>query len=134
MKGFLVALLLTPILVGCAIQESPSVSTRRAELWRSPIADSPPGAGQVWPSGAPAIYARTAIMIDARSGLTLWQKYADVRTQVASTQKLLTALIVLRRGNLDDRVFVRRKTPMSSRASSEFAPANPTRAAHCFRP
>ena len=106
MKGFLVAVLLTPILVGCAIQETPSVSTRRAELWRSPIADSPPGAAQVWPPGAPAIYARTAIMIDARSGLTLWQKYADVRTQVASTQKLLTALIVLRRGNLDDRVFV----------------------------
>ena len=106
MKGFLVALLLTPILVGCAIHESPSISTRPAELWRSPIADSPPSAGQVWPSGAPAIYARTAIMIDARSGLTLWQKYADVRTQVASTQKLLTALIVLRRGNLDGRVFV----------------------------
>jgi serine-type D-Ala-D-Ala carboxypeptidase (penicillin-binding protein 5/6) len=106
MKGCLVALLLTPILVGCAIHEPPSVAAPRAELWRSPIADSPPGAGQVWPSGAPAIYARTAIMIDARSGLTLWQKYADVRTQVASTQKLLTALIVLKRGNLDDRVFV----------------------------
>ena len=106
MKGFLVALLLTPILVGCAIHESPSISTRPAELWRSPIADSPPGASQFWPSGAPAIYARTAIMIDARTGLTLWQKYADLRTQVASTQKLLTALIVLRRGNLDGRVFV----------------------------
>jgi D-alanyl-D-alanine carboxypeptidase (penicillin-binding protein 5/6) len=45
-------------------------------------------------------------MIDGRSGLTLYQKYADVRTQVASTQKLLTALLVLRRGDLDDRVVV----------------------------
>jgi serine-type D-Ala-D-Ala carboxypeptidase (penicillin-binding protein 5/6) len=106
MKGTPVALPLALILVGCAIQEPPSIPIQQAELWRSPIADSPPGAGQVWPSGAPAIRARTAIMIDARSGLTLWQKYADVRTQVASTQKLLTALIVLRRGNLDDRVFV----------------------------
>jgi D-alanyl-D-alanine carboxypeptidase (penicillin-binding protein 5/6) len=106
MKGCSVVLPLALILVGCAIQEPPSVSVPRAELWRSPIADSPPGAGQIWPASAPAIRARTAIMIDARSGLTLWQKYADVRTQVASTQKLLTALIVLRRGNLDDRVFV----------------------------
>jgi D-alanyl-D-alanine carboxypeptidase (penicillin-binding protein 5/6) len=106
MKGCLVALLVTVILAGCTTQEPPSLPIRRAELWRSPIADSPPGAGQLWPSGAPAIRARTAIMIDARSGLTLYQKYADVRTQVASTQKLLTALIILRRGNLDGRLLV----------------------------
>ena len=106
MKGCLVALLVTLILGGCATQESPLVPVPRAELWRSPIADSPPGVGQLWPSGAPAIHARTAIMIDARSGLTLYQKYADLRTQVASTQKLLTALIILRRGNLDGRLLV----------------------------
>lgn len=45
-------------------------------------------------------------MIDARSGLTLYQKYADSRIQVASTQKLLTALLILRRGNLDGRFLV----------------------------
>jgi len=106
MKGCLVALLVTVILAGCATQEYPLAPVPRAELWRSPIADSPPGAGQLWPSGAPAIYARSAIMIDARSGLTLYQKYADVRTQVASTQKLLTALIILKRGNLEDRVLI----------------------------
>ena len=82
------------------------MSIRRAEPWRSPIADSPPGAGQIWPSDAPSIRARTAIMIDARTGLTLYQKYADVHTQVASTQKLLTALVILRRGNLDGRLIV----------------------------
>ena len=106
MKGCLVTLLGTVILAGCATQEPPSMPIQRAELWRSPIADSPPGASQLWPSGAPAIHARTAIMIDARSGLTLYQKYADIRTQVASTQKLLTALIILRRGNLDGRLLV----------------------------
>ena len=45
-------------------------------------------------------------MIDARSGLTLYQKHADAHIQVASTQKLLTALIILRRGNLDGRLVV----------------------------
>lgn len=105
MKGCL-PLLMVLFLAGCATQEPQPVSIRRAEPWRSPIADSPPGAGQIWPSDAPAIRARTAIMIDARTGLTLYQKYADVHTQVASTQKLLTALVILRRGNLDGRLIV----------------------------
>ena len=105
MKGCL-PLLMVLFLAGCATQEPQPVSIRRAEPWHSPIADSPPGAGQIWPSDAPAIRARTAIMIDARTGLTLYQKYADVHTQVASTQKLLTALVILRRGNLDGRLIV----------------------------
>jgi serine-type D-Ala-D-Ala carboxypeptidase (penicillin-binding protein 5/6) len=105
MKGCF-ALLVVLILAGCAARELPETPVRRAELWRSPVADSPPGAGQLWPSDAPTIHARTAIMIDARSGLTLYQKYADSHTQVASTQKLLTALIILGRGNLDARLLV----------------------------
>jgi D-alanyl-D-alanine carboxypeptidase (penicillin-binding protein 5/6) len=106
MKQCIVPLLAVLILVGCATHEPASMPVRRAEIWRSPIADSPPGAGQLWPSDAPAIHARAAIMIDARSGLTLYQKYADSHIQVASTQKLLTALIILRRGNLDGRLLV----------------------------
>ena len=78
------ALVGTLILAGCATQEFTPVLIQRAELWRSPIADGPPGAGQLWPSDAPPIDARAAILIDARSGLTLYQKYADQRTQVAN--------------------------------------------------
>jgi serine-type D-Ala-D-Ala carboxypeptidase (penicillin-binding protein 5/6) len=106
MKGWFVLSLALVVVAGCAARESPPMPVRRAELWRSPIADSPPGASQLWPSDAPAIHARTAIMIDARSGLTLYQKYADSHTQVASTQKLLTALVILKRGNLDGRFVV----------------------------
>ncbi len=40
-------------------------------------------------------------MIDADSGRTLFQKNADQPRQVASTQKLLTALIIAERGSLD---------------------------------
>src|SRR4030095_14451552 len=94
------------ILAGCATHEPTPLPVRRAELWRSPVADSPPGAGAVCPLQAPAIHAHAAIMIDARTGLTLYQKYADAHIQVASTQKLLTALIILRRGNLGAHFFV----------------------------
>jgi serine-type D-Ala-D-Ala carboxypeptidase (penicillin-binding protein 5/6) len=106
MKRCLLSLLGVVVVAGCATDEPPLVPVRRAEVWRSPIADAPPAAGLVWPSAAPRIYARSAIMIDARSGLTLYQKYADSHIQVASTQKLLTALIILRRGNLDGRLLI----------------------------
>src|SRR5260370_40747912 len=47
------------------------------------------------------------MMIDARTGTVLYFKEPDVRRPVASTQKLLTALIVIQSGNLDktDRVI-----------------------------
>ncbi len=53
-----------------------------------------------WPAAAPAIYADSAIMIDARSGRTIYEKNADRTRAVASTQKLLTALIIAESGDL----------------------------------
>jgi serine-type D-Ala-D-Ala carboxypeptidase (penicillin-binding protein 5/6) len=47
------------------------------------------------------------MMIDARTGAVLYFKDPDVRRPVASTQKLLTALIIIQSGSLDraDRVI-----------------------------
>lgn len=45
-------------------------------------------------------------MIDARTGRTLYQKFADEPRQVASTQKLLTALLVVEEGNLQSPVRI----------------------------
>ena len=83
-------------LAGCAAPRE----VRRAEPARAPVASSPTDA-PLWPAHAPAIYAQSAIMIDARSGDVLFQKNADARRVPASTQKLLSALLVTRRGNLD---------------------------------
>ncbi len=66
-----------------------------------PVAETPPGAGPIWPARAPAVYAESAILIDARSGRVLYQKNADLRRPPASTQKLLTAILILEEGNLD---------------------------------
>lgn len=54
-----------------------------------------------WPSTAPAVYAESAIMVDARTGEVLYYKNPDQRRAAASTQKLLTALLITERGNLD---------------------------------
>jgi len=57
-------------------------------------------------SSAPEIHAKSAIMIDALSGETLYEKNADLTLPVASTQKLLTALEVIDEGRLDEEVTV----------------------------
>ncbi|HSZ80483.1 MAG TPA: hypothetical protein VK775_23965, partial [Chthoniobacterales bacterium] len=59
-----------------------------------------------YPSGAPVTIASSAIMIDAKAGSVLFFKNPDVQRPVASTQKLLTALLVAEHGGLDNSVRV----------------------------
>lgn len=59
-------------------------------------------------SPPPAIYAKSAIVVDALTGRPLYQKNADERRQVASTQKLITALVVLDAGNLRKPVTIQK--------------------------
>ena len=46
--------------------------------------------------------AAAAIVIDARSGAVMLQKHADARHSIASTTKLMTALLTLEHDDLDD--------------------------------
>ena len=54
----------------------------------------------------PRNLARSAIVIDARSGRVLYEKNPDERRPVASTTKLLTALVVAESGGLDTSVQI----------------------------
>jgi D-alanyl-D-alanine carboxypeptidase (penicillin-binding protein 5/6) len=55
---------------------------------------------------APSTRAVSVMVIDARSGEIFYEKNADAPRAAASTQKLLTALIVAERGFLDKSVVV----------------------------
>lgn len=57
-------------------------------------------------SPPPAVVGASAIVIDADSGRVLYAKNADEMRQVASTQKLVTALTVAESGNLSKPVVV----------------------------
>lgn len=55
---------------------------------------------------APAIVGKYAVVVDIDTGVTLFEKNADSKTAVASTQKLMTGLLVTEAGGLDDLVTV----------------------------
>ena len=54
----------------------------------------------------PKIAARAAIVVDPRDGSFLYEKHADEKRAVASTQKLLTALIASEAGDLEKAIKV----------------------------
>lgn len=93
--------------VGCAERSvRPPIRSAMAVPQPPPVAQAPEGASVLWPESAPSIHAKSAICIDARTGRVLFQKNADEIRQVASTQKLLTALIIVERENLDGYVTI----------------------------
>ena len=71
---------------------------RKAE----PVAPPPGSVSKI----APKTRAASVMVIDARSGEIFYEKNADASRPPASTQKLLTALIVAERGFLDRTVTV----------------------------
>ncbi len=66
----------------------------------------PVDVGPVDPNQAPKIAAKSVLVINPRTGEVLFEKDADSRRQIASTTKLLTALIVAESGGLNGQVEV----------------------------
>lgn len=56
-----------------------------------------------WPTG-PVVGAEAAILMDANTGIILYAKNIHKKLYPASTTKILTCLIAVERGNLDDMV------------------------------
>jgi serine-type D-Ala-D-Ala carboxypeptidase (penicillin-binding protein 5/6) len=55
-----------------------------------------------------SVTARSAVLVDARTGAVLWAKQADARRPIASTTKIMTALVAMERLGPHDVVTVDR--------------------------
>jgi D-alanyl-D-alanine carboxypeptidase len=60
---------------------------------------------------APGLLGRAAVLVDARDGRVLWASHAHERRQIASTTKIMTALLALRKLGAHDIVTVDRAVP-----------------------
>jgi D-alanyl-D-alanine carboxypeptidase (penicillin-binding protein 5/6) len=85
-----------------AATPKPKAKRARARATATRTADTPPKTI----GGVPITGAKSVIMIDANNGHIFYEKNADETRAAASTQKLLTALIVAEHGNLDRPVMV----------------------------
>lgn len=83
-----------------------SSKSRRARSAIKSSEDDVPIVSTVPGGSVPATGAKSVMIVDAHSGQILYEKNADELRPAASTQKLLTALIVAERGFLDQPVQV----------------------------
>lgn len=64
-------------------------------------------------AGAVSTSATAAILVDAGSGRVLYEQNADRQMLIASTTKILTALVAIREGHLSDHVKVSRAAALT---------------------
>ena len=62
----------------------------------------------------PEVEAQGAILIDFQTGRVLWEKNADVPMAMASTTKIMTAIVAIENGNLQDTVTVSNRAAMTA--------------------
>jgi D-alanyl-D-alanine carboxypeptidase (penicillin-binding protein 5/6) len=86
--------------------KSTHTRSRRTRPKPKETPESAPAPTEYTPDGIPKTGAASVIVVDANTGKTLYEKNADEIRAAASTQKLLTALIVAERGFLDQPVTV----------------------------
>jgi D-alanyl-D-alanine carboxypeptidase (penicillin-binding protein 5/6) len=94
-------------------KKSTPARARRAPAKAKKKAKSTPATIEYTPDGIPKTGAASVIVVDANTGQTLYEKNADQIRAPASTQKLLTALIIAESGFLDRPVTVRQIDTMA---------------------
>lgn len=92
------------MLLGVAAQPAPAKQPSARKASHEDRPETLPA--YIYNGEAPEVHASSVTVIDAGSGRILFQKNPDQMRPPASTQKLLTALLIAEEGNLDHRVVV----------------------------
>jgi D-alanyl-D-alanine carboxypeptidase (penicillin-binding protein 5/6) len=104
--------------------KSTPARARRAPAKAKKKAKSTPESIEYTPDGIPKTGAASVIVVDANTGQTLYEKNADQTRAAASTQKLLTGLIVAERGFLDQAVTVQQIDTMAEPVKLNIKPGD----------
>ena len=101
-------LTLSTLVMVAALFQMSRVSVAQATQSSAPVsalaADSASAANAA--SDSPAVAANAAFLFDANSGLVLYSKNADVELPQASCTKIMTALVAVEHGKLDQMITV----------------------------
>ena len=94
-----VLILLSPLLAGAAAAVQPDVSRNGSG------ASADAAAGPVR-AESPRLSAKSAVLLDASTGRVLYASHAEDKSLIASTTKIMTALVICEAGDLDRTVVI----------------------------
>jgi len=101
-------LLLLPTILPAAPPRVKATLKQAAPIPNDPEADQqgvvPVKTAPAKPAGpvVPVVHSHNAILVDAVTGKVLWARNPDAPRPIASTTKMMTAILLLERGHLDD--------------------------------
>src|SRR5450755_3251168 len=99
MTNRILILLLALLAVTCPVSAATTKHRKKAAATPAPTPEEA-AMPKVGPDGVPITRAASVVVLDGRTGQVLYEKNADEHRPAASTQKLLTALIVAETGGL----------------------------------
>ncbi len=80
------------------------------DILEEPFTGVLPSSGTALPTAKkPAVDAGAAIVMDVKSGRILYEKNSRTRRSIASTTKIMTAILAIENGNLEDTVTISKK-------------------------
>ena len=127
-------------LAACATEKQPLAATSKAASKSSPprkqvqaAAPEEDDDGPVKPGGPPRVHAISAILIDARTAKVLHAVNPDAPRAVASTQKLMTALLVAEAGDADHIVKIERVDTLAEPSKLDIEPGEAYRRGDLLR-
>ena len=88
-----------------------------ALLWAGPFAAAPLGAAAAQVDAMPAVSAQSAIVLDGATGRVLYEKNADAVLPMASTTKIMTAIVAIEGFDLDHTYTVKRAYTLAEGSS-----------------
>ena len=95
-----------PVPAGATVKKKSSAAKKTVPAKEEDDDARPVDVGPVDPGRQPNVTAKSVLVINPRTGEVLYEKDADTRRPIASTTKLLTALIVAESGGLNGQVEV----------------------------